>query len=132
MVRHAATVLASAATVLATVLVAIALGAGAAHAQGIPDPRTGVAYPTAQGAAVEDATALMVNPAGLANLEGVEVNMGGFLRTHLDTGQSDADATVAFSPGDGLGLGFGTGITLRNGVSPLWRTSAGVGVGGRS
>ncbi|HEY4222427.1 MAG TPA: hypothetical protein VGO62_13825, partial [Myxococcota bacterium] len=106
--------------------------AGGARAQGVPDPRTGIVLPNSQSAAVEDATSILVNPAGLANLEGLEVNLGGFLRTDGRVGQSDVDGIVALAPGSGIGLGVGAGLTLPDGKLPRLRTTAGLGLGERT
>ncbi len=112
-------------------LAALVLSATAveARAQGVPDPRTGIDYPQAQSAAVEDATALMVNPAGLAMMEGSELNLGAFLRAGDNVGATDVDGTVALVPGDGFGLALGGGLTVPLNDVPRLRTSAGLAVG---
>jgi protease-4 len=110
----------------------VILVAPVAHAQGLPDPRTGIAYPTAQGAAVEDATSLMVNPAGLGNMEGFEVNLGGFVRSDGTSAQNDVDGTLVFTPMDAFGFALGSGMTLADGKSPRLRLSGGLGVGDRT
>src|SRR5262245_45913665 len=112
----------------AALIAALLVIAPVARAQGVPDPRTGIDYPMAQSAAVEDATALLVNPAGLAMLEGTEVNLGGFLRTNANQSQTDLDATLAIDPGD-IGFALGAGLTVPSGGVALLRTSAGLAVG---
>lgn len=112
-------------------LVLLASLASPVLAQGLPDPRTGIQLPNAQGAAVEDATALLVNPAGLANVEGVEVNFGGFLRSNGGAAQTDVDGAVVFTP-FGLGLGLGSGLSLADGRAPRLRLSGAVAAGERT
>jgi protease IV len=102
------------------------VGSPAVRAQGVPDPRTGIALPTAQSAAVEDATALLVNPAGLALVEGFEVNLGGFLRSDGRASQTDLDGALVTTPMRGLGIGLGMGLTFADAVSTRLRTSAGI------
>ncbi|MCC7108172.1 MAG: signal peptide peptidase SppA [Deltaproteobacteria bacterium] len=101
-----------------------------ALAQGLPDARTGTTVPHAQGAAVEDASALLVNPAGLASIEGVELGMGALMRSDGLTSQSEADGELALSLADGLTLGLGTGLSLADGVAPRLRGTAALGLGG--
>jgi protease-4 len=93
----------------------------------VPDPRTGVTLPNAQSAAVEDATALLVNPAGIALVEGFELNLGGLLRTNGTSGQTDVDTTLVTTPMGGLGLGIGAGLSMPAGKTPRGRFSLGVG-----
>ncbi len=116
----------------ALAIAALAIAAPLARAQGVPDPRTGIAYPTAQAAAVEDATALMVNPAGLGNLEGFEVNVGGFVRTDGTSAANDVDGTVVFTPLDAFGFAVGAAMTMADGKAPRLRLSSGIGFGDRS
>lgn len=115
-----------------TIFALTVLAAPLARAQGLPDPRTGIAYPTAQAAAVEDATSLMVNPAGLGNMEGFEVNLGGFVRSDGTSAQNDVDGTLVFTPMDGFGFALGTAMTMADGKSPRLRLSTGIGVGDRT
>ncbi|MBI1947114.1 MAG: signal peptide peptidase SppA [Deltaproteobacteria bacterium] len=104
--------------------------AGAAYAQGLPDARTGAVLPNAQGAAVEEATALLVNPAGLAYVEGSDLDLGLVLASDGLATQTDADSELAFSLGDGFTLGLGSGLTLADGAPARLRGSAGLGLGG--
>ncbi len=76
---------------LALVVVGL-LGAGSGRAQGLVDPHAGQVLPNSQSAAVDDATALMVNPAGLAWVEGLEL-------------QSGWQTRIAPAPGDDLDFG---------------------------
>lgn len=99
-------------------------GSPAAFAQAVPDPRTQIALPNSQSAAVEDATALLVNPAGIAFVEGFELNLGGFVRANEARAQTDLDATVVTTPLSGFGLGLGAGLTVADGSSSVLRTSA--------
>lgn len=100
------------------------------RAQGLPDARTGAVVVNAQGAAVEDATALLVNPAGLAYVEGSDLDLGLVLASDGLATQTDADGELAFSLADGVTFGFGSGLTLADGAPALLRGSAGVGLGG--
>lgn len=104
------------------------LASPAALAQGLPDARTGIQLPTSQGAAVEDATALLVNPAGLAHVEGFELNLGAFVRGDGATGQTDVDGTLVFTP-FGLGLGLGGGLSTPEGRAPRLRLSGALAAG---
>lgn len=104
----------------------LVLLASTASAQGVPDARTGIALPMSQSAAVEDATALLVNPAGIAFVEGFELNLGGFVRTNGVGGQTDLDATLVSTPMKGLGFALGAGLTVTDGSTSVLRTSAGL------
>ena len=84
-----------------------------ASAQGVPDARTGITLPSSQAAAVEDSTALLINPAGLAFVEGLELSLGAFGRVTPAAATVPLVGTVV----DGqLALGGG-GLTLGGGLS---------------
>jgi protease-4 len=112
-------------------LFASAMLSSTGRAQGLPEVRTGIALPTPQAAAVEDATALLVNPAGIALVEGLELNLGAFVRTDGTTGQSDVDGAMAFTPLDGIGIGVGTGLTMADSRAPRLRLSGAFAAGDR-
>jgi protease IV len=101
-----------------------ALVASSAVAQGIPDARTGQALPNAQAAAVDDATSLLVNPAGLAWVDGVEWNAGMFLQ---QPSFLDVDTTLVLGAG-GASLAGGVGMLSRpvgTDRAQSWRASLG-------
>ena len=83
--------------------------ASEARAQGLPDPR-GAVVANGQSAAVDDATALTVNPAGLAHIQGVELQSGWVTRIGSSAAfdqQGDLVAVVSGPLGviaGGLGL----------------------------
>lgn len=106
------------------------IAAASGLAQGLVDPRSGTTLPYAQSAAVDDATALFTNPAGLANITGLELQSGFQLRPPgaggLPPGLSNFDAGGAFSGFLGTGSA-GVGLTLPDGRAPVLRTSLGYG-----
>lgn len=101
-----------------------------AHAQGLPDASLDVVVPMAQAAAVEEATALLVNPAGLVYVEGTELDLGATFRADGLSSRTDADGTLAIAVADGLVLGLGSGLSVADGATARLRGSAGVALGG--
>lgn len=63
-------------------------------AQGLSDPRSGAHLPNLQAAAVDDATAIFVNPAGLGAVSGFELG-GGYSHRFLGLGADQAIDGVA-------------------------------------
>ncbi len=57
-------------------LALLALASTSAAAQGLADPRSGTLLPNAAAAAVDDSTAIFVNPAGLGAVSGIELGAG--------------------------------------------------------
>lgn len=106
------------------VVVAAFFFAASVHAQGLADPRSGQVIPNSQAAAVDDATALLVNPAGLAFVEGLELQSGWQSRfgpqntvDHI----GDAEAIVG---GSFAVVGAGVGVEVPSAsVSPRLRAS---------
>lgn len=111
-------------------LASLLLHGATAGAQGLPDATLGSVVPMAQAAAVEEATALLVNPAGLAYLEGTELDLGAAFRADGLASRTDADGTLAISLGDGVALGLGSGLSVADGAAPRLRGSAGLALGG--
>ncbi len=88
----------------------VVLSSSPALAQGLPDARTGQVIPQAQSAAVDDAFALDVNPAGLAFVDSF-VFQGGYTG-RLVSNEHDLDAAIAVGVLDGIGLGGGVDLVL--------------------
>lgn len=112
---------------LLVVLLGSALGAPS-FAQGLPDRFSGTVIPYAGSAAIDEATALVLNPAGLAWVNGLELQSG----LHLDVGannqvDSAGDATAVVG-GDFGGIGGGIGLVVPTAASPRLRGSLGAGV----
>jgi protease-4 len=90
--------------------------AGPGLAQGLSDPRSGALLPNPQAAAVDDATALFVNPAGLGAVRGFELGAG-YANRFLGLG---ADQVV-----DGVAAIAGPLGTLAAGASMVFPASGG-------
>lgn len=107
---------------------AVALGlATPADAQGLSDARSGAAFSNTQTAAVDDATALFVNPAGLGAVSGFELGAGYASRFRGVGFDHVGDGSAALSgPLGTVAAGF-TFDTPSQGA-PSWRTSIGAGL----
>ena len=103
-------------------LLAVLVSSTQGLAQGLPDAR-GSLVGNAQAAAVDDATALMVNPAGLANIQGLELQSGWLTRIGAVLDQH-GDATVVVTGPLGLVAG-GLGLQLVGTQTPRLRASIG-------
>ncbi len=73
------------------------LWSAASFAQGLSDTRSQVLLPNAQAGAVDDATSLFVNPAGLGAVSGVELSGGVSSRAVVAGADTAADAIMAFA-----------------------------------
>jgi protease-4 len=113
-------------------LVASILGlfAAGARGQGLDDPRSGLLLPQTQAAAVDDAAALLVNPAGLGFVDGLELGGGWTTRatpTTTPTIQHSGDAYAVIG-GDGVALGGDFGVVAPDGRTGLLRGSLATGL----
>ena len=81
--------------VFALVALAVLSVSSNAFAQGLSDARSGSVLPNPQAAAVDDATSLMVNPAGLGAVRGVELQGGWFGKNDGLNFDHVGDATLA-------------------------------------
>jgi protease-4 len=113
------------------VLASVVVGAGAAppaRAQGVPELRSGGAVVQAQAAAVDDGIALVVNPAGLAGVAGLELGGGWFFRGVEVDGtrvfEHVVDSYVVVSGPLGV-VGGGLGMVQQDGLVPRMRASLG-------
>jgi protease-4 len=108
---------------LSLVLASLLSVADPGHAQALPAARSDVALPQTQAAAVDDGTALLVNPAGLGSVTGVELGGGWATRGALTGAQTtlghEGDAYVVF--GGALSMGAGAGVRLLESGATLWR-----------
>ncbi|MDP2339748.1 MAG: signal peptide peptidase SppA [Deltaproteobacteria bacterium] len=105
-------------------LLAVLVLASEVRAQGLADPR-GVLVGNAQSAAVDDATALTVNPAGLAHIDGMEIQSGWITRAGSNFAlEHNGDMAAVVSGPLGLIAG-GLGIELPPGSTPRLRASVG-------
>lgn len=89
-------------------------------AQGLGEARTGQVMLNAQAAAVDDATALLVNPAGLAWIDGLELQSGWQTRVGTDFDHI-GDAEVVF--GGPVVIAGGLGLELPSSQTPRLRAS---------
>ncbi len=95
-----------------------------ARSQGLPDPR-GALVSNAQAAAVDDATALTVNPAGLVHIEGVELQSGWMTRVAPGSTFDHHGDVVAVVAGPLGVLAGGLGLELPSSSTPRLRASVG-------
>lgn len=100
-----------------------ALSSSASLAQGLPDARTGQVIPQAQSAAVDDAFALDVNPAGLAYVEQLVLEAG--YTGRLLSGEHDLKSALALAVFDGVGIGGGGDLVVLPGDLPVVKGSIG-------
>jgi protease-4 len=97
------------------------------RAQGVPESRSGAALVNMQAAAVDDGVALLVNPAGLAAVEGLELGGGWFVRggrNGTSVVSQVVDAYLATSSPFGVVAG-GLGTVEIDGALPRLRASFG-------
>jgi protease-4 len=93
------------------VVVVAAFVAPVSRAQGLPDPRSGLILPQTQAAAVDDGSALLVNPAGLAFSSGLEFGAGATTKSGPSSAltlSNAADASIVVA-GGGLAVGGDVG-----------------------
>jgi hypothetical protein len=86
-------------------------------AQGLPSAIDDVRVPMATTATTDDATSLLINPAGLAHVNGLELNAGTFTRADR-TGVSQSFDGIAAVGFGGIVVGGGAGLS-----SPLTSTA---------
>ncbi|MBM4280585.1 MAG: signal peptide peptidase SppA [Deltaproteobacteria bacterium] len=116
---------------LAHVAVLFALAsARPTHAQALDDARSGLGLPLTQAAAVDDAAAILVNPAGLAFIDGVELAAGWTTRgtTSATPVLSQAGDAALVLGGGGLALGGDVGLVAADGSAGLLRTALATGL----
>ncbi len=113
--------------VFALVVLAVSFVSSSAMAQGLSEARGGGVLPNPQAAAVDDATSLIVNPAGLGAMRGVELQGGWFGRNRGVGFDHTGDATLAFNGFLGTIAG-GVGIVSPFNGTSLVRTSLGIGL----
>jgi protease IV len=106
----------------------VVASAGALHAQGLPNARTDVRLLGGHAATTDNGNALLVNPAGLAFVDGIEFNAGLFTSVQPNTGwRMDGDGSTTFGLG-GLSMALGAGVVAPlpsdDSKSPLGRLSA--------
>jgi protease-4 len=116
----------SSSRVAATLALVVAVTAAAdGRAQALPAARSAVPLPQTQAAAVDDGTALLVNPAGLGFVAGLEMG-GGWATRCTTTGaqfalENDGDAYVVF--GGVVAVAAGAGVQLLDSGATRWRGS---------
>lgn len=87
------------------------LVAHTAAAQGLVDATTQADVPNSSSAAADDGYAAMVNPAGLAFVDALQLT-GGYMGRFGNSPRDVILANLAFAPFDGFTLGAGTGMVL--------------------
>ena len=92
-------------------VVACLLLPAAAHAQGLADATTAADVPHSSSAAADDGLAALVNPAGLAYVDALQLT-GGYLGRFGTTPSDFIFGNAAIAPFDGLTLAAGTGVVL--------------------
>lgn len=98
--------------VRAVLVLCLGASGAPAWAQGVVDPITGTVAPVPQAAAVDDATARFVNPAGLAHVEAFQW-VSGYAGRYGDRPSDSFFTQAALSPWDGFVLSTGAGALLR-------------------
>ncbi len=113
-----------------SILASILIAGASARAQGLPEASLGAVVPVAQAAAVDEPTALVVNPAGLASVEGTELDLGAAFRADGLVSRTDVDGALALSLGDGAAMALGSGLAVTDGAAARLRGSLGLAFGG--
>jgi protease-4 len=109
----------------ATVCLVAASLSARVQAQALSPARSDVALPQTQAAAIDDGTAFLVNPAGLAGVSGLELGAGWATRATTTGGQTflgqEGDSYVVV--GGDLSLAAGAGVRLVDTGAAQWRGS---------
>jgi protease-4 len=106
------------------VVAVVALLPLSARAQGLLEVRSDVPLPYSQAAAVDDATAALINPAGLGAVRGFELQGGWFTRSTVDGHRQVLDLIAAVNGPLGT-LALGVGAADAFGTPKLRTTLAG-------